>query len=685
MPRFAALCVPIVAMCVVAILASRIASAQGQRRLYAAVADEKGEPVLGLTEDDFELSLDGTPLTVASVELDNVPPRIALLVDTGAKMRQLNAEGPLREGLQRFLRTLAPHLEVGLVTLAPSLQVREDFTTDREKVVDAASGLFSEGGAPRLMDGLRETSKRFETWERGFEARDPWPVFVLVVANGADGSSNVNPRQYSEFANDLVRRQATVHAVVLVGEGTVQATNQEGNSLARPRPLRAPSAGLPDPFGGGGTQSAFPEGPVSHPTETEETVFQVAKNLSDSTRGRFVSINVATGLTRTLTELAEHMNDQAAQVSTRYRILYEVPGDSGNGELRMRIRSHEDLGPMAVQQFTDRSQGSSAGAQAEAFRPDRNATATAEAGAEALRRDAAAGGVEAMRDLADMYLNGSGVGRDPEEAVRWLRRAADQGDAVAQNDLGYLYSEGIAVEQDQSEAVRWFRLAADQGEAVAQFNLGLRYDTGEGIAQDHAEAARLYRQAAAQGDVDAQFHLGALYDQGRGVRRDATEAINWYRLAAQRGHAGAQFHLGNIYAEGLGDPAQAVGWYRLAAAQGHPDAQNNLGLMYSQGLGSPRNHGEAVRWFRLAAEQGSPTRSSTWARCTRRDAGWHPTLDGPPSYSVPLPTKDFPRRSAALDSCIWRAAALPKVMKRLRGGSAYLPSKDTLPRSTTSG
>ena len=102
MPRFAALCVPIVAMCVVAILASRIASAQGQRRLYAAVADEKGEPVLGLTEDDFELSLDGTPLTVASAELDDAPPRIALLVDTGGKDPGAQCRGPAARGAREF-------------------------------------------------------------------------------------------------------------------------------------------------------------------------------------------------------------------------------------------------------------------------------------------------------------------------------------------------------------------------------------------------------------------------------------------------------------------------------------------------------------------------------------------------------------------------------------------------------
>ena len=275
-------------------LAPSAAVAQNQRRLYAAVADQNGEPVLDLSADDFELSLDGTSLTVASVELDNVPPRIALLVDTGDGVRRHNAENALRDGLASFLRTLAPHIEVGLVTLAPSLQLREDFTTDRGRPINTAMELFYEGGIPRLMDGLRETSERFETWERGFEARDPWPIFVLVVANGADGSSYVNPEQYGDFVSDLVKRQATVHAVVLVGEGTVQVTNQTGISLDRPQPLTVPVGQTDVPVAGG---DGFPAGSVAGSDNTQDTIFQIAKNLSENTRGRFVSINAATGLT----------------------------------------------------------------------------------------------------------------------------------------------------------------------------------------------------------------------------------------------------------------------------------------------------------------------------------------------------------------------------------------------------
>ena len=48
-------------------------------------------------------------------------------------------------------------------------------------------------------------------------------------------------------------------------------------------------------------------------------------------------------------------------------------------------------------------------------------------------------------------------------AAAWLRRAADQGHAQAQYTLGLMYLKGSGVAKDEQEAVVWIRRAADQG------------------------------------------------------------------------------------------------------------------------------------------------------------------------------------------------------------------------------
>ncbi len=57
---------------------------------------------------------------------------------------------------------------------------------------------------------------------------------------------------------------------------------------------------------------------------------------------------------------------------------------------------------------------------------------------------------------------------------------------------------GEGLEKDVNEAVKWFRLSAAQGHTNGQKNLAQLYEAGIGVAQDFAVAAELYEKAVAQ-------------------------------------------------------------------------------------------------------------------------------------------------------------------------------------------
>jgi len=164
-------------------------------------------------------------------------------------------------------------------------------------------------------------------------------------------------------------------------------------------------------------------------------------------------------------------------------------------------------------------------------------------------------------------------------AIEGLRLAAEDGIAQAQFSLGLRYENGTGVAKDPVQAIHWFRQAAEQGYDEAQYMLGCCYNGEDGFAQDPIEAAKWWQKAAAQGHADAQHCLGLSYSIGQGVAKNPAEAVKWWRKAAEKNNVDAEFFLGLSYAEGLGVPKipeQAVYWLRQAAAHGNGNALTEL-------------------------------------------------------------------------------------------------------------
>jgi TPR repeat protein len=177
-------------------------------------------------------------------------------------------------------------------------------------------------------------------------------------------------------------------------------------------------------------------------------------------------------------------------------------------------------------------------------------------------------------------------------ALEGLRLAAEGGVAQAQLTLGLRYANGTGVAKDPVQAIHWFRQAAEQGYDEAQYILGCCYNGEDDFAKDPIEAAKWWGKAAAQGHADAQHCLALSYSIGQGVAKNPAEAVKWWRKAAEKNHVDAEFFLGLSYAEGLGVPKvpeQAVYWLRQAAAQGNGNALTELKKLGADRDSSARN------------------------------------------------------------------------------------------------
>lgn len=146
----------------------------------------------------------------------------------------------------------------------------------------------------------------------------------------------------------------------------------------------------------------------------------------------------------------------------------------------------------------------------------------------------------AQYQMAQVYLYGYGVPKNPKKAVELLTLAANQNYPDAMFDLALMYTEGKHVAKDVNKAFILTEKAANKGLASAQFNTGVMYYTGSGVQRNHLKASRWYEKAAKQNYALAQFNLALMYFNGEGVDKDIKMSYVWNILAARNNYIQAE-------------------------------------------------------------------------------------------------------------------------------------------------
>lgn len=222
------------------------------------------------------------------------------------------------------------------------------------------------------------------------------------------------------------------------------------------------------------------------------------------------------------------------------------------------------------------------------------------------------------------YVQGTGVAKDPAEAVRWFQKAAEGGNVNAQFSLSSAYRSGYGVPKDAAAAAHWQQIATGEhivmltkDQAQASLKKGIAaYEDGE-----LGDAVKILLPLAEQGNVTAQFGLGVIYmtakmnlDAGQAISSDMGKAIKWSTAAAEQGNTDAMNNLGVMYSSGMmidahtypiHDYQQALKWWRPAAEQGNANAQYGMGVLYQEGKGVARDKAQAIQWYQKSAAQGN--------------------------------------------------------------------------------
>ena len=236
-------------------------------------------------------------------------------------------------------------------------------------------------------------------------------------------------------------------------------------------------------------------------------------------------------------------------------------------------------------------------------------------------------------DLANFYLNGSGVRQDYGEALRLYLAAAAAGNATAQSGIGDLYANGLGVARDQARAFRWYRLAAAGGDAYRReprrhslrdrAGRGPRPGAGRALVPRRRRPGRRRRRRPAWATSIST-----------GVASSATTARPGAcsETAAAQGDPAARSGLGYMYAEGVTSSRTMPRRWICSARRRRtamPGRWRGWAYFHEQGMEVTQSDAEALRWYRAAAEAGDDVRgvrarrhlSLRARRAARPDAG----------------------------------------------------------------
>ncbi len=106
---------------------------------------------------------------------------------------------------------------------------------------------------------------------------------------------------------------------------------------------------------------------------------------------------------------------------------------------------------------------------------------------------------------------------DPIDAARYFRMAAERVSNESRMQLGKMYMKGSGVKHDVDEAVELFEEAAFERNSGAYLQLGIFYLDEISLQKDECQAVELFRISKLVGDEKAFVALGLCYMNGPGV------------------------------------------------------------------------------------------------------------------------------------------------------------------------
>ena len=251
--------------------------------------------------------------------------------------------------------------------------------------------------------------------------------------------------------------------------------------------------------------------------------------------------------------------------------------------------------------------------------------------------------VDSMNVVAGLYLNGVGVERNFDEAIKWYKKVDDTGDEFAALALGSIYGE-YSKSKNIEKAIFYLSKAAEKNNINALKKLAEIYK----LQNKFEKMFECYQKGANLGNDVCMCEVAYCYFFGRGVPQNDLKALDWfikilenygrdfcnsdivrmitkiyskhfkftdkkflnfYTTTEKLGHFNAMFGIAaRLYKT---DKIRALKWYKMAADAGDFDAAVAVFYIRKYDLDGDHsfscrdNYYSALEWYKKAVEFGN--------------------------------------------------------------------------------
>jgi VWFA-related protein len=156
------------------------------------VTDKKTRQIVrGLALQDFELFEDDAKQQIEHFSQDKLPLSVVLLLDISPSIHPVIEE--IHKGALHALQSLKPEDEVALMVFAGVTELIQDFTKDRQLILDKIGlALQKDGHGTRLHDAIGRAARQFKS------ATVPTSRRVVIVITDNQGSMRRQQDKLSE-------------------------------------------------------------------------------------------------------------------------------------------------------------------------------------------------------------------------------------------------------------------------------------------------------------------------------------------------------------------------------------------------------------------------------------------------------------------------------------------------------